>query len=216
MLGGKLETEISFQLPCVRIEHVRAGRHRLGGMTAITPTTNGDVEVNHVIYWTMPWLSAIKPILIKLTEIFLDQDRQVFIKQQQGLANDPPLMLINDADMLAKWYYQLKREHTRAEAEGLTNLKGHRSVVHDGQSYTINLTGNPGMATGGAGDVLTGVVASLLGQGLGAFPAACLGAHLHGLAGDLAARDRGMASLTAGDLVEFLPAAFRDLRRGET
>ncbi len=118
LLGGKLETEISFQLPCVRIEHVRAGRHRLGGMTTITPTTNGDVEVNHVIYWTMPWLSAIKPILIKLTKIFLEQDRQVFIKQRQGLAHDPPLMLINDADMLAKWYYQLKREHTRAEAEG--------------------------------------------------------------------------------------------------
>jgi NAD(P)H-hydrate epimerase len=94
---------------------------------------------------------------------------------------------------------------------GVVVLKGHRTVVHDGERYYLNLTGNPGMATGGAGDVLTGMIASLLGQGFAPFAAARLGVYLHGLAGDLAVRRLGQASLTAGDLVEYLPAAVRDL-----
>jgi NAD(P)H-hydrate repair Nnr-like enzyme with NAD(P)H-hydrate dehydratase domain len=64
------------------------------------------------------------------------------------------------------------------------------------------------MATGGSGDVLTGIVAALLGQGLGPYTAACLGVYLHALAGDLAALDLGQWSLCAGDLVTYLPAAF--------
>jgi NAD(P)H-hydrate epimerase len=91
---------------------------------------------------------------------------------------------------------------------GVVLLKGRRSVTHDASRYAINLTGNPGMATGGAGDVLTGLIAALLGQGFDAFDAAQLGAHLHGLAGDLAARRLGETSLTASDLVDFLPSAF--------
>src|SRR5690606_7051463 len=66
-------------------------------------------------------------------------------------------------------------------------LKGHRSVVADAERYAFNTTGNPGMATGGMGDVLTGVIAGLLAQGMTAWEAARLGTHLHGLAGDLAA-----------------------------
>ena len=89
-------------------------------------------------------------------------------------------------------------------------LKGHQSVVADpkGQVY-VNGTGNPGMATGGSGDVLTGVIAALLGQGLQPFEAAKAGVYLHGLAGDLAAKKIGEVSLIAGDLIEWLPAAFR-------
>ncbi len=87
-------------------------------------------------------------------------------------------------------------------------LKGHGSVVTDGERVEVNKTGNPGMATGGSGDVLTGVVAGLLAQGLPPFDAARLGAHVHGLAGDLAAAELGETSLIAGDLLRFLPAAF--------
>lgn len=117
LLGGKPETEISFQLPGVRIEHVRVGKHVVGGLTAVTPISAAETEVNHVIYWTVPWLTALTPILRRFTQAFLDQDRQVVVKQQVGLAHDPQLMLINDADMPAKWYYQLKREFAAAEAE---------------------------------------------------------------------------------------------------
>ncbi|MDP3920315.1 MAG: NAD(P)H-hydrate dehydratase [Candidatus Omnitrophota bacterium] len=89
-------------------------------------------------------------------------------------------------------------------------LKGHRTVVAapDGKIYR-NTTGNPGMATGGTGDVLTGVVAALLGQGLKPFEAACAGVYIHGLAGDLAAKKVGQLSLTAGDIIQYLPAAIR-------
>jgi NAD(P)H-hydrate epimerase len=88
-------------------------------------------------------------------------------------------------------------------------LKGHGTVVTDGDRVYINDTGNPGMATGGTGDVLTGLIGALLGQGLDAFAAAQLGVYLHGLAGDKARDELGEPSLIASDLVDFLPAAFR-------
>ncbi|MBI4615576.1 MAG: NAD(P)H-hydrate dehydratase [Planctomycetes bacterium] len=88
-------------------------------------------------------------------------------------------------------------------------LKTHRTVVSDGERVYVNDTGNPGMATGGTGDVLTGVVAGLLAQGFAPFDAACLAVHLHGRAGDLA-RDRfGEYSMTAEDVLASLPDAFR-------
>ena len=70
-------------------------------------------------------------------------------------------------------------------------LKGHETLVTDGRRLYRNTTGNPGMATGGSGDVLTGLIAALIGQGLDAFAAAQLGVHLHGLAGDFARDELG-------------------------
>lgn len=89
-------------------------------------------------------------------------------------------------------------------------LKGHRSIVAgaDGQLY-VNHTGNPGMATGGCGDVLTGMIAALLAQGLNAYDAACLGVYLHGFAGDIAAKKRGEIGLIASDLADTIPLAIR-------
>jgi NAD(P)H-hydrate epimerase len=91
----------------------------------------------------------------------------------------------------------------------VTVLKGHRTVVTDGDNVYINGTGNPGMATGGSGDVLTGLIAALIAQSMRPFDAAVLGTYLHGLAGDLAARELGYAALIASDLLRFLPAAIR-------
>lgn len=88
-------------------------------------------------------------------------------------------------------------------------LKGAGTVVTDGERIYVNDTGNPGMATGGTGDVLTGLIAALVGQGLDVFDAACLGTQLHGRAGDLAAERLGEASLTAWDLLDSLPAAIK-------
>jgi len=89
-------------------------------------------------------------------------------------------------------------------------LKGAGTVVTDAASVYVNDTGNPGMATGGSGDVLTGLLAALIGQGLGPFDAACLAARIHGRAGDRAADDLGEVSLTATDMLDCLPAAVRE------
>jgi NAD(P)H-hydrate epimerase len=78
-------------------------------------------------------------------------------------------------------------------------------------SLWINPTGNPGMATGGSGDVLTGIIAAFLARGMSPLDAAMAGAYLHGLAGDLAAAVKGEYSLIAGDLIDFLPEAFSKL-----
>ena len=86
-------------------------------------------------------------------------------------------------------------------------LKGHQTLVTDGKESYANNTGNPGMATGGSGDVLTGLVTALVCQGLDPWQAACLGVHLHGRAGDLAAEQLGQVGMIASDLVEFLPQA---------
>lgn len=90
-------------------------------------------------------------------------------------------------------------------------LKGYRTIIAspDGRLY-VNSTGNPGMASGGMGDVLTGIIAGLLAQGLGPIEAAATGAYFHGAAGDLGAAEKGMLSLTAGDVLAYLPYATRD------
>jgi NAD(P)H-hydrate epimerase len=90
-------------------------------------------------------------------------------------------------------------------------LKGAATIVAspDGRVF-VNSTGNPGMATGGTGDALTGMIASFLGQGHPAGQAACLGVYLHGLAGDLAATEKGEAGMIAGDLIEKIPQAIRE------
>ena len=95
-------------------------------------------------------------------------------------------------------------------------LKGSGTIVTDGERLYVNPTGNPGMATGGAGDSLTGVIAALLGQRLDPFEAAQLGTYVHGLAGDIARDQSGEVGMIAGDIVDALPDAFYHLGASET
>jgi ADP-dependent NAD(P)H-hydrate dehydratase len=87
-------------------------------------------------------------------------------------------------------------------------LKGAGTVVTDGEKVYVNKTGNPGMATAGSGDVLTGAITALMGQGLNNFDATVLGVYIHGLAGDIAAEKVGQVSLMTTDIIESLPDAF--------
>jgi phenylpropionate dioxygenase-like ring-hydroxylating dioxygenase large terminal subunit len=118
LLSGVPETEIIFRLPSVRVEHIRAGRHFVSNLTAITPIDDHVTEINHCVYWTAPWLGVLKPILRRYVRAFLQQDRAIMERQQEGLRFNPPLTLVDDADTQAKWYYRLKREYRRALAEG--------------------------------------------------------------------------------------------------
>jgi NAD(P)H-hydrate epimerase len=92
-------------------------------------------------------------------------------------------------------------------------LKGHRTIIitPEGTCW-YNLTGNAGMATAGSGDVLAGMLTGLLAQGYAPLSAAWMGVYLHGLAGDLAAARLGQEALMAGDLIDFLPDAYKTLR----
>ena len=118
LLGAAPQTEITFRLPSVRIEQIRAGRYAVANLTALTPIDAKTTEINHCIYWTAPWLSALKPMLRPYVRAFLRQDRDIMERQQQGLRFDPLLSLIDDADTQARWYYRVKEEYRRARAEG--------------------------------------------------------------------------------------------------
>ncbi|MEN6337631.1 MAG: NAD(P)H-hydrate dehydratase [Phycisphaerales bacterium] len=99
-----------------------------------------------------------------------------------------------------------------AQATGaVVALKGAGTVVTDGHKIYVNTTGNPGMATAGSGDVLTGITTSLWGQGLSRLDATILGVYVHGLAGDIASNRLGQISLIATDIIDALPEAFRTL-----
>jgi len=87
-------------------------------------------------------------------------------------------------------------------------LKGAGTVVTDAERVYVNKTGNPGMATAGSGDVLTGAITALMGQGLSDFDAAVLGVYIHGLAGDIASQKTGQVSLIATDIIGALSDAF--------
>jgi len=102
----------------------------------------------------------------------------------------------SQADQLAK------------KTNSIVVLKGAGTIITDGNLLYSNKTGNPGMATAGAGDVLTGCITALLGQGLNCFDASVLGVYIHGLAGDIAAKKYGRISMIATDIIDCLGDAF--------
>lgn len=88
-------------------------------------------------------------------------------------------------------------------------LKDHNTAVSDGNDVYINSTGNSGMATGGSGDVLAGMIAALMAQGLSPFAAAAIGVRLHGAAGDVAAEELGEYSVMASDIIDSIPKVMK-------
>ena len=84
-------------------------------------------------------------------------------------------------------------------------LKGHRTIITDGKTCYVNMTGNPGMATGGSGDVLAGMIVGLVGQGIAPIQAAACSAWLHGAAGDICSDQLGQYSMLPSDMLDVLP-----------
>ena len=149
-------------------------------------------------------LGAIETITVDARDRFADELLSLAIKAnadyQGGYALCTPLGRIIISQLAVEY----------AEKYNCTALlKGHQTIVigRDGRRY-VNETGNPGMATPGSGDVLTGIITALAGQGLTCFDAACAGAYIHGSAGDLAAEQRGEYGMTAADIIDKLPEAF--------
>jgi ADP-dependent NAD(P)H-hydrate dehydratase len=117
----------------------------------------------------------------------------------------------------------LSAENARAQLENtafafakrhsvIVALKGHQTLITDGAISVNNSTGNPGMATAGSGDVLSGVIAALVGQAMPALEATQIAVWAHGMAGDLAAETLTQLSVTASDMIDFLPRAWQKIR----
>jgi ADP-dependent NAD(P)H-hydrate dehydratase len=168
--------------------------------------------------------------LRSILEWLLDQPNLRLVIDADGLNNlagiknwparlkAKPILTPHPGEMKRLWSGLLReklpaeRQEQAVQLSQRTNtvvvLKGAGTVVTDGEKIYINKTGNPGMAKAGSGDVLTGIITALLGQGLSDFDAAVLGVDIHGLAGDIAAEKVGQVSLIATDIVEALGDAF--------
>jgi len=166
----------------------------------------------------------------KILEILLAQDNLKLIIDADGLNNlaklknwpdktKASLILTPHPGEMKRLWTALFREKLPAErieqasrlaqkTSAVVALKGAGTVVTDSKKVYVNTTGNPGMATAGSGDVLTGVIAALAGQGLDNFDAAVLAVYIHGLAGDIAAEKIGRISLIATDIIDCLGQAF--------
>lgn len=129
ILGSSPQTEISFMLPGIRLETIDVGKKIIWGLTTITPITESTSEIHHLMYWRFPILSFFKPLIYLFATTFLKQDQRAIILQQKGLAFNPPLLLINDADIQAKWYYKIKKEYQEATEQQLPFVNPLKSSI---------------------------------------------------------------------------------------
>jgi phenylpropionate dioxygenase-like ring-hydroxylating dioxygenase large terminal subunit len=118
ILGGDVSTEIRFELPGARFEHIRGGGTEVVGLTTCTPIDDDTTEVTQTFYWNRGWLSLLKPAFRPFVRAFLGQDRAMVELQREGLRFGPSLMLIRDADVPAMWYQRLKKAWTRSVDNG--------------------------------------------------------------------------------------------------
>jgi nitrite reductase/ring-hydroxylating ferredoxin subunit len=121
LLGGDVTTEITFELPSIRFENITGtvlGRRiDVTGFTGCTPIDELTTEVTQVFYWPA-WLSFLKPFFAVLGPIFLADDRKMAELQREGLKFNPNLLLIQDSDVPAMWYYRLKKAWSESLATG--------------------------------------------------------------------------------------------------
>jgi phenylpropionate dioxygenase-like ring-hydroxylating dioxygenase large terminal subunit len=118
ILGGAPETEITFRLPALRWEHVQVGARQVLALTCLTPVNDKRTRITQII-WSDHWaFSLLAPIIKAGARRFLQQDGDMVNLQNQGLAYDPSLIWIDDADRQAKWYQALKREWEASRREG--------------------------------------------------------------------------------------------------
>jgi NAD(P)H-hydrate epimerase len=200
----------------------RPALERLAGaatVLAVGPGLGGGAEAGSLVRWILA--ASDRPVVLDADGLNAVVDRLDLLRARRA-----PLVITPHPGEAARLLgtttaaIGADREAAALDLAGRTGvvvvLKGSASIVTDGRALYVNPTGNPGMATGGSGDVLTGVIAALLGQGLSPFAAAQLGTYVHGLAGDLARDDHGVVGLIAGDLVDALPDAFRVFEDGRT
>jgi ADP-dependent NAD(P)H-hydrate dehydratase len=209
---------MTLALPCDRDGRIAAAALPILGEAAAQATVvacgpglgRGDGSVE-VVGWL--YRNLTQPLVVDADGLYALAQRPDVLDKAQGPRIFTPhagefARLIGREKILPEEREHLARDLAR-RSRAVVVLKGHRTVVTDGQQLSLNPTGNPGMATGGTGDVLTGIITALLCQRLAPYDAARLGVYVHGLSGDLAADDLGQVSLIASDLIAYLPKAWQ-------
>lgn len=183
---------------------------------AVGPGLGRSAEVTQLVGWLLQ--EASLPMVLDADALnALAETGLELVREREG-----PLILTPHpgefARLVGKSVSEIQKDReaqamalAQTAASTIVVLKGANTVVTDGRRLYINKSGNPGMATGGSGDVLTGVIAALVAQRLPAFEACVLGSHVHGLAGDIARDQNGEIGMIAGDIVDSLPDAFYHL-----
>lgn len=120
ILGGERLTEIAFNLPGLRTEHITIGSKHIVLLTALTPVDEKATVLHQFVYCSSAGLSALLPLLRPFGRAFIQQDARVVRMQQEGLKpGHPALMLLGDADQQALWYYKLKKDWLAAAQAGV-------------------------------------------------------------------------------------------------
>ena len=189
MLSGKATDQISSLLPQMDVVVIGCGLGRSEGTFAV---------LNHVLQ------TFRGPVVVDADGINLLSQHKDILRGRTGVT-----ILTPHAGEFARLGYTGDRVQTAITAAKelgcILLLKGHETVVTDGETVYINPTGNPGMAKGGCGDVLAGMIGSLIGQGLAPLQATASAAWLHGRAGDLCAESIGQYGMTPSDMLSMLP-----------
>ncbi len=116
ILRGRISTEISFQLPGHRFEHIQVGeKDSVVSITLLTPVDETTTELNHFVYSSLPWIKYLWWPLVRLGRAFICQDVKVFRKLKKGLESHPKVMLVGDPDAQARWYFELKKQWKLAQ-----------------------------------------------------------------------------------------------------
>jgi hypothetical protein len=118
VLKGESSTEITFEIPGNRFEHIRIGeKNEVISITCLTPLNENSTELNHIFYSSLPATRWLWWPLKRLGKKFIGQDLDVFVKLGEGLKSNPTLMLIGEPDAQAKWYYEIKRLWQKAQQD---------------------------------------------------------------------------------------------------
>jgi len=180
---------------------------------AIGPGLSQYMETRGLVLWLLQNLE--RPIVLDADGInALADNRDIIDKIKKHVILTPHpgemahLVGAKSSQDIQSNRIEIAKSFVRGKKNLTLVLKGYRTIVMNEEKFYINTTGNPGMATAGTGDVLTGMIAALLGQNYTPFDAAQLGVYLHGLAGDIAAQEKGEISLIATDVLENLHRAF--------
>ncbi|OQY98184.1 MAG: NAD(P)H-hydrate dehydratase [Candidatus Brocadia sp. UTAMX2] len=187
-------------------------------VVAIGPGLSQYLETKRLVLWLLQSLDC--PIVLDADGInALADSPDVLhqVKKQIILTPHPGemarLMGVSSTQEIQSKRLETCRIFLRGMDRATLVLKGHQTLVVNEERFYVNKTGNPGMATAGAGDVLAGMIAAFIGQKYAPFEAAQLGVYIHGLAGDIAVRETGEMSLIATDILDALPKAFLVYRK---